>query len=429
MTQSRLNQQWSTLALLRLSSFGFGITGFFMAMDTIVLPTLVLAVAPEGAKNTFLGVLGLSGMIVAALVQPMVGWYSDRTNTPLGRRAPFILWSSLFVALGLSGLGFISNYSSLFILWLFIQANASIGYGPFHALIRDLVPVNRIGVASSLKILADGAGGVTLIAISGALIGRHTGPQTVYWLWITLGIIAAILVAGAVISSLTVFLRERAARVSYGRPLESLRNRAGLHPHLPWFLISRYLMITAIFVFPTYGLFFLRDVVGAENPPQTLAVMILSIGGALVLSIYPAGWLSDRIGRKPVVIIGGLIAGFGTMALLTADSPLEVVLIASVVGAAIGTLLSASWALANELGTEGREGQHMGIVNLATIAGAASAKVFGPGVDLLNLASPGYGYSALLTGCGVAFLIGALLIVPLNARVHSGQRPEDSTAG
>jgi hypothetical protein len=70
------------------------------------------------------------------------------------------------------------------------------------------------------------------------------------------------------------------------------------------------------------------------------------------------------------------------------------------------------------LGTEGRAGQHMGIVNLATIAGAASAKVFGPGVDLLNLASPGYGYSALLIGCGAAFLVGALLIIPLNPRTH-----------
>jgi MFS family permease len=146
--------------------------------------------------------------------------------------------------------------------------------------------------------------------------------------------------------------------------------------------------------------------------------MILSIGGALVISVYPAGWLSDRIGRKPVVISGGLAAALASMILVTADTTLEVLAVASFTGAAVGTVLSASWALANELGTEGRAGQHMGIVNLATIAGAASAKVFGPGVDLLNLASPGYGYSALLIGCGAAFLVGALLIIPLNPRTH-----------
>jgi hypothetical protein len=70
--------------------------------------------------------------------------------------------------------------------------------------------------------------------------------------------------------------------------------------------------------------------------------------------------------------------------------------------------------MANELGTEGREGQHMGIVNLATIGGAASAKVLGPGVDLLNLASPALGYSGLLIGCAVVFIVGALLILPIN---------------
>ena len=194
MTQVSRTQQWGNAALLRLGAFGFGITGFFMAMDTIVLPSLVLVVAPEGAKNTFLGVLGLGGMVVAGLVQPMVGWYSDRTNTPLGRRVPFILWGCGFVALGLAGLGFISNFSSLFILWVFIQVNASIGYGPFLALIRDLVPVQRMGVASSLKIMADGAGGLVMVAVSGALISRYSGQETIYWLWLTLGAIAGVLV-------------------------------------------------------------------------------------------------------------------------------------------------------------------------------------------------------------------------------------------
>ena len=426
-TQSRANAQWSTLALLRLSAFGFGYTGFFMAMDAIVLPTLVLMVAPEGAKNTFLGVLGLSGMIAAGLVQPMVGWYSDRTSTPLGRRVPFMLWGSVFAALGLTGVGFVSNYSSLLIFWVFVQVNASIGYGPFQALIRDLVPASRIGIASSLKILADGAGGVTLIAISGAMIGRYTATGAAHWLWITSGVIAATLIATAGISSITVLLRERSARHSFGRTLEGLRLRSGLHPHLTWFLLSRYLMIAGIFVFPTYGLFFLGDVVRVENPPQTLGVMIISIGGALVLSIYPAGWISDKIGRKPVVIGGAVVAAFGAIAILSAGSATQVVVIGSVVGASVGTILTASWALANELGTEGREGQHMGIVTVATIAGAASAKILGPGVDLLNLATPGLGYSVLLTGCAAAFLVAALLILPIKAEGHQLEPREEST--
>lgn len=421
-------QNWSNLALLRLGAFGFGITGFFMAMDTIILPVLVLGVVPEGAKNTLLGVLGLGGLIIAALVQPVVGWYSDRTNSPLGRRVPYMLWGSVFVALGLAGLGIVSDYLSLFALWIVIQANASIAYGPFQALIRDFVPSSRIGIASSLKILADGAGGVIIIAVSGALIGRYTRFDSANWLWITLGIMGITLLVTASLSASIVLAREKAAGVTRKRLFAGLRPSGKLHPQLKWFIASRYLMITAIFVYPTYGLFFLRDVVEVANPPQTVGLMILSIGGALVLSVYPAGWLSDQIGRKPVVITGAIGAAFGSIAILYTNNPAEVVAVASIIGASVGVVLSANWALANELGTTGREGQHMGIVNLATVGGAASAKILGPGVDLLNLAAPGLGYSALLMGSGAAFLLGALFLIPLkagNLTAHSPEAPPE----
>ena len=102
--QDNSNNQWGNFALLRLGAFGFGITGFFMALDAVILPVLVLGLVPEGAKNTFLGLLGLSGLVVAALVQPVVGWYSDRTRSPLGRRVPYMLWGCISVSLGLVGL-------------------------------------------------------------------------------------------------------------------------------------------------------------------------------------------------------------------------------------------------------------------------------------------------------------------------------------
>ena len=55
MTQQQTERQWNSLAFLRLGAFGFGISGFFMAMDTIILPVLVLGVVPAGAKNSLLG--------------------------------------------------------------------------------------------------------------------------------------------------------------------------------------------------------------------------------------------------------------------------------------------------------------------------------------------------------------------------------------
>ena len=35
--------------------------------------------------------LGVGGLLVAAVVQPLIGRLSDRTRSPLGRRVPYIV--------------------------------------------------------------------------------------------------------------------------------------------------------------------------------------------------------------------------------------------------------------------------------------------------------------------------------------------------
>ena len=426
-TATTSERPWGYLELLRLGAFGFGITGFYVAMDAVVLPVLVLGVAPEGAKNTFLGGLGFSGMVAAALVQSVVGLYSDRTRSALGRRVPYMIWGTCFVCLGLAGLGFISNYLSLLALWLAIQANASTGYGPFQAVIRDLVPVSRIGIASSIKILADAAGAVTLVAVSSTLLARYSGPDTVVWLWLSLAAIGISLIVTGTISVFTIRARERTAGSLPADSNVTLLPKMSLHPQLRWFVTSRFLLISAIAVFPTYGLFFLRDVVQVANPTQTLGTSVIAVGGALALTVYPAGWISDRVGRKPVIIAGAIAAAISNVALLATNDPTQVVIVSSAIGAAVGVVLSANWALANELGTAGREGQHMGIVNLATVSGVASAKILGPGVDLINLTTPGAGYTALLIACAVFFVLGALMLLPVVTEMPREQSQEGRT--
>ena len=414
-TSAHTGQSWNALALLRLNAFGFGITGLFLTMETIILPTLVLDVAPEGAKNTLLGALGFSGLVAAALVQPIVGSYSDRTRSPLGRRVPYMLWGVVFVCLGLTGLSFSLTVISLLIIWIFIQANAGIGMAPYLALIGDLVPSNRIGVASSLKILSDAAGAVVLVAVCGSLVSLYQGPESVQWLRIAFGILGGTLLVTALISSAIAATRERATHALRRGATTLRRPTTGLHSQLPWFLLSRFLLITATFIFPTYGLYFLRDVVMVNNPAQTLGTAVISIGGALALSVYPAGWLSDKIGRKPVIIAGAVGAAAGSILIFWADNTVEVVAISSAIGLCIGPVLSASWALANELAVPGREGQHIAIVNLATIGGAAFSKTLGPLVDLSNqLVSTGAGYAGLLVICATLFVLGSIFLLPIN---------------
>lgn len=404
---------WSNRSLLRLSAFGFGMVGFLLAMDTVILPVLVLDVAPESLKNTYLAVLGGAGLVVAGTVQPLIGRLSDKTRSPLGRRIPYLLWGCMMVCLGLVGVGLASSYIVLLLVWLFVQANLNIGYGPYQALIRDLVPLDRIGLASSIKIISDAAGSLVLIVAAGVLIERTSGPEFINWKWVTLALVAVVLIGSTTVTSITVRARETALEVT--RRVEELIQRPsrGLHPHLKRFLLSRLLIITAITALPTYGLFFLRDSVGLENPAQSLSTMIPAIGAAFVLAAYPVGWLSNRVGRKPVIMAGAIGASASAAWMLSANSFGDVLVTATVMGASVGVLMSSNWALANDLSTDGNEGMHMGIVNLATTGGAAASKLVGPGIDLLNRTSDGVGYDALLITCSTLFFLGALVLMPL----------------
>ena len=429
-------KSWSSFALIRLNAFSFGVTGFIMAMDTAVLPVIVLSLAPEHLKNSYLAMLGMGGLLVAAIVQPLIGRLSDHTRSPLGRRVPYIVAGTLVVCGSLALTLLAPHFGALFAAWMFIQANLNVAYGPGMALIRDLVPRARVGVASSLKILLDATGGLVLTSASAALIGlaagSSLGPVPVYvdWEWAVMGLLVAALVVSVAITCVTVLARDPTRRARPVRRRDE-PSRPVLDVQLGLFLISRLFMMTAIYAFPTYGLFFLRDVVEVDNPAETLSQAIPAIGGALAVMVIVSGWVSDRIGRKPVVIAGAVAGALSTAWLLFAETTGDVVLTASVIGASSGALLSASWALANEMGDERQAGTHIGIVNLSTIGGAALPRLFGPGIDLLNHTSEDLGYRALIGVCAALFVAGAIAILPVNparAEAASQQEPAEPSA-
>ena len=440
MAQASAEASWSSLSLLRLNAFSFGVTGFILAMDTAVLPVIVLSIAPESLKNSYLAILGMGGLLVAAVVQPSIGRLSDRTRSPLGRRVPYIVAGTVVVCACLVLLVLVAEIAVLFRVpkivallgvWMFIQANLNIAYGPGMALIRDLVPRSRIGVASSVKILMDAVGGLALITACAALIGLSAaetdlGPVRVYvdWEWAVLALLMLALALSVTVTCTTVLARDPRRRA---RPVRRSDVPAPpvLDMHLGLFLASRLLLMTAIYSFPTYGLFFLKDVVEAENPAQTLSQMIPTIGGSLAVAVYAAGWVSDRVGRKPVVLAGATAAAISTPWLLLTDTTTGLLVTASIVGAASGTLLSANWALANEMIDEQRAGTYIGIVNLSTIGGAVLPRLFGPGIDLLNHTSEDLGYTALIAGCAGLFVAGAIALLPVNpARAATADREE-----
>ena len=96
------------------------------------------------------GVLLTAGRFIEALDDPIIGWWSDRTRSRLGRRIPFILVATPFYALFFGLLWFspkdgASPMNALYffvVLELFFLAN-TMSSGPYEALLPELAGTHR----------------------------------------------------------------------------------------------------------------------------------------------------------------------------------------------------------------------------------------------------------------------------------------------
>jgi len=136
--------------------------------------------------------------------------------------------------------------------------------------------------------------------------------------------------------------------------------------------------------------------------------------------VYPAGRLSDRIGRKPIAVASALLGALGIIVIMLFQNYSSILIAAGILGVAVGAFSSTNWALATDLVTKGKEARYLGLANMST-AGASALVVFiGPVIDHYEAVSAGLGYQAMLISCLVFFVLGGLLLLKVKGRVTPG---------
>lgn len=90
-----------------------------------------------GATLDSVPLLWLAGPITGLIVQPLVGYYSDRTWTPLGRRRPFFLVGATLAAGTLVAMPNATTlWMAALMLWI-LDASLNLTMGPFRAFVAD----------------------------------------------------------------------------------------------------------------------------------------------------------------------------------------------------------------------------------------------------------------------------------------------------
>lgn len=118
-----------------------------------------------GANVDELAFLWIAAPAAGLLVQPMIGYLSDRTWGRLGRRRPYMLLGALLSATVLFAMPNVGTlWAASLALWLLIAA-INIVMEPFRALVADSLPEEQRNLGFAIQVFFIGAGAVFASAL------------------------------------------------------------------------------------------------------------------------------------------------------------------------------------------------------------------------------------------------------------------------
>jgi len=183
--------------------------------------------------------------------------------------------------------------------------------------------------------------------------------------------------------------------------------------------------LALLYCFRMLGLFMvlpLLTLYAADLPDATPTLIGLAMGMyglANALLQIPLGWLSDKVGRKPVIIAGLLLFALGSIIAGMADSVMGIIVGRTLQGA--GAISSTLMALVADMTREEQRTKAMAVVGMSIGLAFAVALVLGPVMAAFGGLPTVFWFTAVLAAVGILILI--LLVPPsppLIGSNHSG---------
>ena len=286
------------------------ISAFWQMYDNII--PLILK-NTFGLGETLTGTIMAMDNVLALFLLPIFGSLSDKVDTKIGKRMPFILIGTALAVTFLMLLWYADHTQMLilFVVTLFLLL-LSLGLyrSPAVAMMPDLTPKPLRSKGNAVINLMGAVGGVYSLIMIKVLVGSGDRPD---YLPLFLSV-AILMVVSVVILFLTIKENKlRAGMVQEDETIEEgPKNTAALPKEvkrsLVFILLSVALWFTAYNAVTTAFSRYATHVWGLENGGYANCLMVATV--AAIISYIPIGSISSKIGRKKTILIGIVLLAF-----------------------------------------------------------------------------------------------------------------------
>lgn len=384
--------------------FTLGVVSFLTdlssEMTLTILPLFLANVL--GVRTPVIGLIEGLAETTASLTKVFSGWFSDRT----GDRKWLTTAGYGLSAISKPFLYFAGSWGLVLGVRVADRLGKGVRTSPRDALIADSTPPQRRGLSFGFHRAADTAGAVCGLALAAAIVffSQHLDVKleaSTYRTMVLVGIVPGLLSVLALI----LFVREPKKETAAARP-PSL----SLHG-----FDTRFKVFLAIIVLFTLGnssdAFLILRAQNLGSSVLQIFVLLTTFNLLYAVVATPAGALSDRIGRRRLIVAGWAVYGAIYLGFALADAVWQVWVLYIAYGLYYGLAEGSARALVADIVSPAQRGTAYGVYNAAVGLMAFPASFI---AGLLWQGAgpwPGFGPSApFLFGAALAFLAVVLLV-------------------
>jgi MFS family permease len=394
-----------------IAAFAFAQLALFIALlgpVTVSMAIKVTAiVGPDRAPQAQGLILGI-GAIAALLGNPFFGRLSDRTMGRWGRRRPWMVGGVIGLAVCLYVIAIGTNVATLIVAWFVAQLCANACFAAYLATIADQIPPAQSATITALGGVMQNAGILAAVYLASALTSQIV---------LLFMVPAAIGVVGMLIYALVLPdkpLRHRPPEATLGQFLHTFWVSPRKYPDFAWAWLSRFMQVLGSFMFSTFRFFWMKDHLALTDAQaaSTVATGVLIYTVVLVIVGQAAGYISDRIGRRKIMVfLSTALFGVGLGLLTQVNTVGHFYVVEAILGAAYGIYMGVDLALVLAVLPHPEDNaKDLGVFNIANAAPQTLAPFLGA---ILLTVGAGKNYTLLYLAAAALTILGAVAILPV----------------